>query len=329
MALIDGLESSGLIADDLPPPVAFGSWKDAVARSVLQFEFDCDRPGRFSGALSDRSLAGVGFIDMECGRHAAYRGPESISAGDTGYYILTLQLAGRLELTQHDRTAVLTPGSFALYDSAQPTRVVSSDDYKSTCIKFPYERIGVGQDALSEIAATAFECRAGLPSAAWATVLGLNRGLESLGPSGPLAVRGMMELVTTMLGNELGRPPPAVDHRAELRARISEYIDAHLSDPRLSPRVIAAAHYISARNLHQLFEEAEHTVAGCIRARRVERCGRDLADPRQAEVPASAIALRWGFADASHFGQVFKRHTGQTPAEFRRTAYRSRRSAPE
>ncbi|WP_222936847.1 helix-turn-helix domain-containing protein [Streptomonospora sp. PA3] len=321
MSLIEGLKSSGLIAEDLPPPVRFGSWTDAVARSVLHFEFDCDRPGSFRGALSDRSLAGVAFIDMECGRHAAHRGPESISPRDAGYYILTLQLSGRFRLTQDGRTAVLTPGCFALYDSAKPASVVSSDDYKSTCIKFPRERVGAGPDTLAAITATAFECGPGLPSAVWSAVLGLNRELESLGASGPLAVRGMMELVTTLLASRLGRRP-AVDRRAELRDRIREYIDAHLPDPGLTPGAIAAAHYISPRHLHQLFEQDEDTVAGCIRSRRIERCRRDLADPRQAEVPVSAVAARWGFADASHFGQVFKRHTGQTPAEFRRTAAR-------
>jgi len=33
----------------------------------------------------------------------------------------------------------------------------------------------------------------------------------------------------------------------------------------------------------------------------------------------SAIALRAGFADQSHFTRTFKRHTGLTPQAYRRT----------
>lgn len=318
MSLIDGLKASGLLAEDLGPPVAFDSWTDAVRRSVLRFDFDCDRPGVFSGTLSDRSMAGVSFVDMECGRHAAYRGRDCISADDAGYYVLTLQLSGRLRLAQGDNTTVLTPGHFAVYDSGKPAYVVSSDDYKSSCIKFPKQRIGAGADSLAPITARAFECGAGLTSAAWTMILALNRNLDTLGASGPLAVRGMMELVTTMLRHDLGQRHLLGDRREALRERVAEYIDAHLADPGLTPRSIAAAHYVSLRHLHAAFEPSDHTVASLIRTRRVERCGRDLRDPMLAHVPVAAIAARWGFGDASHFGQVFKRHTGLTPADFRR-----------
>jgi len=70
--------------------------------------------------------------------------------------------------------------------------------------------------------------------------------------------------------------------------------------------------------LHALFHGSGHTPAGWIRHRRVEACKRDLADPAAGTVPVAAIGARWGFADPSHFGQVFKAATGLTPAEFRR-----------
>ncbi|MCW5720439.1 MAG: helix-turn-helix domain-containing protein [Devosia sp.] len=36
--------------------------------------------------------------------------------------------------------------------------------------------------------------------------------------------------------------------------------------------------------------------------------------------PLSGIALMLGFSDQSHFNRVFRRHTGFTPAAFRRLA---------
>ncbi|MBB4934524.1 AraC-like DNA-binding protein [Lipingzhangella halophila] len=327
-SLVDDLVAAGLAEPDNGPKVAFDSWTDAVRRSVLRFHFDCDRPGTFTGSLSSRSLAGVSFISMECGKHAAYRDSATISPADAGYYLMTLQMSGEFRLSQEGRTAVLRPGAFAIYDSSKPTEITSSDDYKSVCVRFPKTRIGAARshDPLAEITATPFECGPGLSSAVWTMVLGLNRNLESLGSSGPLAIRTMMELVTAMLRSELGQPDlGATGQHGALLARIHEYIDAQLANPGLSPRTIAAAHYISPRHLHHLFERTDHTVAAWIRNRRIEMAQRDLADPRMADVPVAAIAARRGFRDSSHFGQVFKRETGLTPAEYRRAALAARR----
>ncbi|SFJ38373.1 AraC-type DNA-binding protein [Amycolatopsis sacchari] len=296
--------------------VAFGSWTDAVRRSVLSFRFDCDRPRAFAGTIRNRSLGGVNFVDMACERHAAYRDRTTISPAEPGFYVMTLQLAGELRLAQQDRVAVLKPGLFALYDSAEPAALTASDGYRSTCIRFPKAWLGPHQP--TGITATAFECEPGLPAAVWGMLISLNRNLEGLGAHGPAAVRTVMDLVTTMLRTELGRREP--ERRDVLLAEIGAYIERHLGDPELDPTRIAAAHFVSPRQLHVLFERTGTTVAAAIRERRLERCRRDLADPALAEVPVAAIAARWGFRGASHFGQVFKRETGRTPAQYRRAA---------
>lgn len=326
-SLVDDLVASGLAAHDRGPQVEFGSWQELVKRNVLKFDFDCERPAAFKGTVTRRSLADVSFINMACQKHAAYRGPEKISASEPGYYLMTLQMSGEFRMSQDDRTAVLKPGLFAIYDSAKPATLVASDDYKSICIRFPKEQIGARRaDSLADVAATAFECDIGLSAAVWTMILGLNRTLESLGHSGHLAVRNMMDLVTVMLRTELGqRELDGLEQREMLLQRVREYIDIKLSDPNLDPHSIAAAHHISPRYLHNLFEGANFTVAAWIRARRVEMCQRDLADPRLSSVPAGAIAARWGFKGPSHFGQVFKRETGRTPAEFRREAIAGQR----
>ncbi len=318
---VDDLLSSGPAIHG-GPEVAFDSWKDVVERSVLSFHFDCDRPRSFKGAVHRQSLAGVNFVGMESEKHAAYRDRDTMCAADMGYYVMTLQMSGQLRMSQDDRTAVLRPGTFALYDSSRPATLVSSDDYRSVCLRFSKEWLGARHDdPLADVVATPFDTGTGLSSPVWGMALSLYRSLDSLGPSGPLAVRNLMDLVTTMLRTELGqRDVEGAPHREALLQRVREYIDTQLPDPELDPQAIAAAHYISTRYLHSLFESTNHTVAEWIRARRIELCRRDLADPRLRELSVAAIAVRWGFKRPSHFGQVFKRETGTTPAEFRREA---------
>lgn len=300
------------------PQISFGSWRSAVARDVMRFEFDCDRPRAFTGAIRQRSLAGVDFIDMASGRHAAYRDRGVISDADTGYLLMTLQLSGSIRITQDDRTAVLSPGTFAVYDSSRPAVLVAGDDYRSTCVRFAKARLGPSvRERIGEITATAFDYAPGLSATAWDTLLSVNRNLDGLGAQGPSVVRSTMDLVGLLLRSTSGAADRAP---ADPLEQIQDFIDRHLGEHDLSPARIATAHHISPRHLYGLFDRTGTTVARWIRARRLEQCRRDLADPALAGVPASRIGARWGFTSPAHFGHVFKLETGLTPAGFRRAA---------
>ncbi|MER6004985.1 helix-turn-helix transcriptional regulator [Nonomuraea angiospora] len=89
-----------------------------------------------------------------------------------------------------------------------------------------------------------------------------------------------------------------------------------LGDPHLNPDAIAA-HHISLRYLHKLFQQEGHTVAGWIRERRLEQCRRDLANPQLATRLINAIAARWGFTNAGHFSQASRNAYGLPPRQFR------------
>jgi AraC-like DNA-binding protein len=112
---------------------------------------------------------------------------------------------------------------------------------------------------------------------------------------------------------------PVESRERTLLLRIHGFVEEHLGEPDLGPAVIAAAHHVSVRQLHRLFESQQTTVAGWIRHRRLERCRRDLADPAQHVVPVSAVASRWGLPDSAHFSRLFRRTYGLPPAEYRRT----------
>jgi AraC-like DNA-binding protein len=133
----------------------------------------------------------------------------------------------------------------------------------------------------------------------------------------------VIELVGGVLAT--GQAVPA-DPTDAFLLRIHEYVDRHLEDAELTPPRIAAAHHVSVRRLHQLFRGQGITVAGWIRARRLDACRRDLADPTLDGRPVHAIAARWGFADESHFGRVFRAAYGIPPAAWRR-GVRSRSAA--
>jgi AraC-like DNA-binding protein len=137
-------------------------------------------------------------------------------------------------------------------------------------------------------------------------------------PLRPADVACLAVAALELLADRLAQLPPAT-HRQALRARIHAFIETHLGQPELTPAAVAAAHHISLRYLHKLFEPEPHGVAGWIRQRRLERCRDDLLDPVQADRPVAGIAARWGFSSAAHFSRVFREAYGLPPAEFRRT----------
>jgi AraC-like DNA-binding protein len=110
--------------------------------------------------------------------------------------------------------------------------------------------------------------------------------------------------------------PVATARRARL-AEVLADIEANLGDPGLTPTTLAAAHHMSLRSLHALFEQHEATVAGWIRHRRLERTRQDLVDPAQRDQPVSAIAARWGLVNPAHFSRAFRTAYGHTPLEYR------------
>lgn len=301
-------------------------WRGAVRGALLRFEVECARPGEFHGTVSRRGLGDTALVAMTSRPHRAVRAAEHIASGERADYLLSLQLAGRAEFLQDSRCAALSPGDMVFYDSTRPVEIRSGEGYRSLCFRFPRSALAPGRTA--ELTATVLGGAHGLSPALAGLLTGLHASLERPVPERRAAHDAVLatahqavDLVATLLDDELARRGLAAadDPREALRERADRHIDEHLADPELSPRTIAAALFVSTRQLHGVFADADRTVAATVRRRRLERCLADLADPRHAATPVSAIATRWGFANATRFGQLVKRETGATPSAYRRT----------
>jgi AraC family transcriptional regulator len=130
-----------------------------------------------------------------------------------------------------------------------------------------------------------------------------------------LAIEGLLlEILAGAARSEAkqrpGRIPPWVDRARELiRCRFAE---------RLSLEGIAQE--VGRHPVHLARSFREHcgsTLGEFQRQVRVEFAMRELA---RAKTPLSEIALAAGFSDQSHFSNIFKRHTGMNPAQFRAAA---------
>lgn len=89
-----------------------------------------------------------------------------------------------------------------------------------------------------------------------------------------------------------------------------------MREPELTPATIAADLRVSLRYLHRAFAHQDATVAGTLRALRLQRCSERLRrDPGRRTI--AAIAQDCGFEDMPHFQRLFRQQFGHTPGEHR------------
>jgi AraC-like DNA-binding protein len=103
--------------------------------------------------------------------------------------------------------------------------------------------------------------------------------------------------------------------REEQLQRINTFLKAHYNDPDISTRMIYTTLGIpSARVFNLLKGSYGLSFKQIINTMRIEEAKRLLLE---SDLPITEIAMRLGFNDLSYFSQLFKKHEGVTPSEFR------------
>ena len=239
------------------------------------------------------------------------------SASDS--YRIDLLVSGQMMVEQDGRRSSLGSGDFTLIDQSRPARWTTSAE-RSVAAWFPRALLPLPPNQVARLTAVRIPGDHGIRALLSSFARQLPRHLDDYGAvDGARLGTAVVDVVTAALATwlELGRKLPPDSRQRALLMRVHSFIEARLGDPALSPSTIAAAHYISVRSLHNLFEAQPHTVAGWIRQRRLERCRRDLLDPALRARPVSAIAARWGLTDPAHFTRIFRAAYGVPPGEYR------------
>lgn len=115
-------------------------------------------------------------------------------------------------------------------------------------------------------------------------------------------------------------PTPAIEPTHPQVLRALEYVEAHLSDPRLTVAGVASVLDVCASYLSEVFvEQTGERMSRFIAAQRVEKAKKLLAT---TDWQVKRIAIETGHANPNWFCHVFHVHTGLTPGEYRDAANR-------
>ena len=284
--------------------------------------------GNYQAEFRASGLGAMQVVVMDMMPLTARRTPKLISQADPDLLKLALVCGSNSAVVSQDgRQASISAGEFAFYDTQRPYEVACGVDgnkpMQAISFMFPPSLLPLRRNALRQLTARRFKANAGLGDLTSQFLLQLARNVDHYSPAEAARLStAALEVLATRLAREQDvtnwGTPEARKHA--LLTTVKSFIHQHLGDPGLTPSIIAAAHHISLRSLHQLFHDEGLTVAGWIRHRRLESCRRDLGDPALAARPVAAIATRWGFSSAADFSRAFRAVHGMPPAEYRMSA---------
>jgi AraC-like DNA-binding protein len=314
--------------DDLPASERFGCWHDVMANALIPTIACSDHQGDFRASLRALDLGAVQVSALTYPSLMSRRTPKLIRRSDPELYQVGLILRGDQGIAQVGRDASLRPSDLVLYDSSRPfvTRVAVDEDGIAAAMvaQFPKALFPLPSSRVDRLIAVRISGRAGIGALLAQLLVRLPADAAHLRPSdGPRLGDVVFDLLVALLAHELDADStvPPETHRRSLIWRIQAFIRQHIGDPELTPAAIAAAHHISTRHLHRLFHEEGVTVAGWIRAQRLEGCRRDLEDPALHVTPIHKIAMRWGFRHPAAFSRAFRATYGLSPRDYRQHSH--------
>jgi AraC-like DNA-binding protein len=315
--------STVIRAEDEPVATRLEYLRHVVRDTIVPFEIQVDAGPDFSSRVVTDAVGTLRVTAVAGPPLEAARTPRLIRQSDPGLFKIDVQTRGCSVFEQAGREAVLRPGDFTLVDLSRPCHLACAGDpdQKVVAVKFPRTLLPLPQRELSRLTGVRVGGQQGLGALVSSLVVHLRDRLDDYGATDRARLStALTDLLSVGLAAPLerGSMVPQDIHRRVLLLRIRAFIDQRLGDPDLSPGLIAAAHFISVRYLHKLFEGKGTTISGWIRARRLDRCRRDLLDPRLADRTVRAIGARWGLVDVQHFTRVFRAAYGLPPAAYRR-----------
>jgi AraC-like DNA-binding protein len=310
LRMVDALAGYRQRLAELPVPVeVFGDPLPDFRVRMRQTDLD---PG---AEMSINTLRGAELVIR--------RTEATVKRRDPGGYRLLVNLAGTASLEQDGRGGAFDRYDMGLYDTSKPFRVDRSAvrvPSSLAWITFPRDRLALPASLADKIVGARLSGRRGVGGVVAALVRRLAGEAVNCSPADAARLgASTVDMISVLLAGELqdeSRAANEVRHRS-LLPRVQHFIDINLGDQGLDPAAIAAAHHVSVRHLHRLFQEHGLTISGWIRERRLERCRRDLLDPLQQARPVGVIGARWGFRSEPHFSRTFRAAYGVAPGEWR------------
>ncbi|MFI9810438.1 helix-turn-helix domain-containing protein [Streptomyces sp. NPDC052301] len=300
---------------------ALAAWTEVTRRAVMPKMFRAVDSDVFRGWFDEMSLGSVQVSSMAYSSITTSRTPKLIRVSDPECLYVVAPLSGPHFIEQNRRSTLVRPGELVLFGSSRPFESYAVG--KAMLMQFPIALLPLSVRHVDQMVACRLPGDKGIGQLLVDYLARVTDDHTCYTPADmPRLGTIGLDLAAAVLAHHLEREDeiPADSRQRALYTRVTSFIRDHLGDPSLSVDGIAAAHHISVRSLHRLFQAHGASVRASIREQRLEGCRRDLGDPMQRHVPVKAIAARWGYPRPADFTRAFRSAYGVAPVEYRHQA---------
>jgi AraC-like DNA-binding protein len=305
--------------DGVAPGEREAFWRQALSETFVPMTVGAVPHDRFQGRIRADWIGRLLVAEVASTAQDVQRTRREIGRSDAAYLQLGMVYRGAARVVQDGREAVLGPGDYTIHETTRPFRWTFGGDWEVGVFTLPRGSVGLSEAESRRLTARRLDGQGGITGVVSRFLRDLGTNADQLsGAQSERVLADVTDLVVTLLGDWADDSEGVRSSlQRSLLVRVKDYIDGRLADPTLGPAEIAAAVNISTRYLHKLFAGEQRSVGQYVRGLRLERCRRDLLDPRLADRSVAAIAFRWGFGDLSGFNRAFRAAFGATPREVR------------
>lgn len=310
-------------SETLPPTQQLRGFQEVFDRTHFHWSLRNGEDAAYLAKVRRRGFGDYMFTQIVCDPVVGFRTITDVKRGEEEYFCLLFFEEGHCKLQQGRNESVVSRDHIAIWDSTRPATFQNDTRLHQVSILIPHNVAKTVVPGIEDMCGLTVDGANGLGTILLSHLRQVHRTIDSVDVRDrPAVLRATVEMVAAAF-----RPNPELmqgsTFRRALLNRVQDYILAHLGEPSLSATEVAAAFHFSPRYLHRLFEEFDVTVGAWIRKRRLMNSHTDLASRAMAGHSVTQLAMRHGFADASHFSRAFKEEYGMSPRDYRRMALES------
>lgn len=304
-------------------------WQNAVSDTFFPLETEMVEDHSFRGALNTWNLGIVGLSHMRCDGILYKRHKRHFLDEVESSLLITIPKLGNVGFSQNQREATCAPGQFLVERGDLPYEFWHKQTNELLVLKVSSESVRARIGPTDRLGALSFDGTQGVANYFLDVVKTTAKHVDMLDETARSAA-GMqiLDLLCLSIRNDdrvldsnMSSIRAAHLHRAE------QFIRNNLGNDELSSSLVADACNVSLRYLQQLFLDADKSISGFIREKRLVRAQEDLK-VQGSTMTVAEIAHRWGFSDQSQFNKAYRAHFQCTPTETRKAAQNNHQAGP-
>ncbi len=298
-------------------------WQSAVSDTFFPLDTTFIEPETFHGDLDTWDLGIVGLSQMRCDGILYKRRKRHFLDEVDSSLLITIPRLGEVGFSQNARKTTCSPGAFLVERGDLPYEFWHEQTNELLVLKVPSESVRARIGPTDRLGALSFDGTQGIANYFLDVVKTTAEHVDLLDETARTAAgKHILDLLCLsirkddrVLDSNMSSIRAAHLHRAE------QFIRNNLTREDLSSGLVAEACNVSLRYLQQLFLDADKSISGFIREKRLVRAREDLS-VNDAPTTVAEIAHKWGFSDQSQFNKAYRAQFGCTPTETRKGAKR-------